>query len=68
MQLIMYPNEIANDMKKTDEEEKKDEIMDDKKRKKENLNHVLQNIISEQMNCTKKMYEPRLKDAENKKE
>ena len=55
-------------MKKNDEEEKKEEIMEDKKSKKVSLNQVLQNIISEQMNCTKKMYEARLKEAEKKKD
>ena len=68
MQLIMYPDEIAKDMKKTDEEEKKEELLDEKTRKKKNLNDVLQNILNEQMNCTKKMYEPRLSKAQEKVE
>ena len=43
----MYPDEIAKDMKKTDEEEKKEELLDEKTRKKKNLNDVLQNILNE---------------------
>ena len=60
----MYPPDLEGAMKNNEEEENKHEILEEKQKKKENLNLVLQNILSEQVNCTKKMYEARIVEAQ----
>ena len=60
----MQPPVLKDAMKNNEEEENKNEIMEEKQKKKENLNLVLQNILNEQVNCTKKMYEARIVEEE----
>ena len=45
MELIMYPDNIAQSKQNDEEEEKKNEILEDKQRKKDNLNLEMQSIL-----------------------
>ena len=60
----MYPPDLKEAMEKNEVEENKNEILEEKQKKKENLNLVLQNILNEQVNCTRKMYEARIVEEE----
>ena len=62
----MYPDNIAQSKQNDEEEEKKNEILEDKQRKKDNLNLEMQSILSDQVDCTKKMYDTRLSEVQSK--
>ena len=64
----MYPPDLKEAMEKNEVEENKNEILEEKQKKKENLNLVLQNILNEQVNCTRKMYEARIVEAQKQDE